>query len=125
VAVIETPAEASPEITNAQASVCPAQTPDQERTCPSGSVADSDTAVPLRNGAEHVPENSWQSIPGGLETTRVAPFGLAPMSTDRVALPTGANRAVTLRLAVILTVQSSSDPVHAPSHPVNTDPGAG
>ena len=116
---------ASEVATNAQLSIWPAHGPVHERTVPSGSETSSTTAVPFRKLAVQTPEKSVQSIPAGVDTTRVAPFGLAPIATVSLAGDAGAKVAVTARSQSIFTVQSSSVPVHAPDQPVNTDPGLG
>jgi hypothetical protein len=77
------------------------------------------TPVPLPKLALHVVP---QLMPAGLDATRPAP--VPPLLTVRVYV-CAVNVAVTLRAAVMLTVQVALVPEHAPLQPVKVAPGAG
>jgi hypothetical protein len=86
---------------------------------PSG-MAVSVTTVPLGKLAEHVP---GQSIPGGVDPT--APPPVPAIVTASPTTAGGANVAVTLRAAFIVTTHVVDVPEHAPLQPVNVPPAFG
>jgi hypothetical protein len=103
-----------------QVVVLPVQSPDQlVNVDPAPGAAVRVTDVPLLKDAEHVEP---QLIPAGELVTEPEPVPAS--ATDRVCC-TIPNVAVTLRAAVMLTVQVVDEPEQAPDQEVNVEPAAG
>ena len=89
-----------------------------EKLEPEAAAAVSVTDVFTEKLAAHV---APQLIPGGLDVTEPEPVPFL----ETVKANTRSNVAVTDRIADIVTVQVSEDPVHEPLQPVKVDPDCG